>query len=102
MNPFEHAKRNSMTPQRRAKLFAMHGPYCAECTRKMGPGDDWDLDHIVALERGGTDDDANFQVLCEVCHTAKTGEDHAEAGKMRRSYTKTVVPKRFRQKRGWR
>lgn len=62
------------------KLFMMHGPHCASCTRKMGPADDWDLDHVLALENGGTDDDSNFQVLCETCHEAKTGDDHALAG----------------------
>ncbi|MDE2470558.1 MAG: HNH endonuclease [Bradyrhizobium sp.] len=102
MNPFQHNKRGSMSEQRRAKLFAIHGPRCAECTRKMGPGIEWDLDHILALEKGGTDDDDNFQVLCEVCHARKTGSDHADAGHMRRVYTKSVVPNRFKKSMGWR
>lgn len=101
MNVFKHHKRGSMSDQRRARLFAMHGPRCADCTRKMGPGDDWDLDHVLALEKGGTDNDENFQVLCEVCHAKKTGIDHADAGHMRRAYTKRVVPKRFKTSR-WR
>lgn len=101
MNAFVHEKRGCMSPQRRAKLFMMHGPHCASCTRKMGPADDWDLDHVLALENGGTDADENFQVLCEVCHDAKTGEDHALAGHGRRMATKHVVPKRFKQSK-WR
>lgn len=101
MNAFVHERRGAMTPQRRAKLFQMHGPRCAQCTRKMGPADDWDLDHVLALENGGTDADENFQVLCETCHDAKTGGDHALAGHGRRMATKHVVPKRFK-KSTWR
>lgn len=100
-SPFHHHQRGSLSPQRRARLFAERGGKCAVCTRKLSPGDDWDVDHIHALERGGTDDDGNLQVICGWCHTTKTAEDHSEAGKLRRSYTRHVVPQRFR-KRGWR
>lgn len=102
MNPFTHAKRGSMTPQRRARIFAAADGRCWKCTRRLGPADDWDCDHKIALERGGSDDDDNLAPICEWCHTDKTGDDHAEAGKMRRSYSKHVVPGRFRKSRGWR
>lgn len=102
MSPFEHHKRGSMPPQRRARLFLAGGSRCAVCSRKLGPSDDWDLDHAVALELGGTDDDSNLRVVCEWCHKSKTSDDHASAGHGRRMATKHVVPKRFRQGKGWR
>jgi 5-methylcytosine-specific restriction protein A len=40
------------------------------------------VDHIVALVNGGTDDrfdDSNRQGLCDPCHDAKTALDLAEA-----------------------
>jgi 5-methylcytosine-specific restriction protein A len=101
-NPFDHAKRKSMTPYRRARIFAAHDERCHKCTRKIRPGEDWDVDHVLALERGGTDDDENLAPICDWCHTDKTANDHATAGHMKRSYTKHYVPGRFRKSRGWR
>ena len=99
---FTHNRRGAMTPQRIARLFEAGGGRCACCGRKLGPADDYDLDHIIALENGGTDDDDNIQVVCDWCHTIKTAEDHALAGHGRRMATKHSVPKRFRQSKGWR
>jgi 5-methylcytosine-specific restriction endonuclease McrA len=101
MSAFVHDKRRARTAQERAKLFAECGGKCAKCTRKLGPADRWDLDHRTALEAGGTDEDDNLQVLCTWCHTGKTSEDHATGGKIRRSYTKHLVPKEFRRHRAW-
>ena len=42
-----------------------------------------DLDHIVPLADGGTDDEANLQVLCKCCHGLKT-ESETYARKIRR------------------
>ena len=99
MSPFDHHKRGAMTPQRRARIFAAHEGRCHMCLRRLGPGDDWDVDHVQALERGGDDDDANLAPICDWCHDTKTADDHAEAGKGRRRYTKHVVPQRFRKSR---
>lgn len=100
---FTHAKRGSMTEQRALKIFEAHGGRCSgPCARKLMPQDDWDVDHIVALENGGTDDDSNLQILCEWCHKPKTADDHALAGHGRRMAVKSKVPRKFKQKRGWR
>lgn len=102
MNPFEHHKRGRMTPQRRAKIFLACGSRCAVCSRRLGPADDWDIDHALALENGGTDDDSNLRVVCDWCHKEKSADDHALAGHGRRMATKHCVPKRFRSGKGWR
>ena len=34
-----------------------------------------DLDHIIALENGGTNDESNYQGLCSPCHKTKTLKD---------------------------
>lgn len=101
-NPFQHEKRRRFTAQDRAKAYAVAGGKCANCTRKIMAGEDWDLDHIIALELGGTNDDCNMQVLCSFCHAGKTSDDHADAGHARRVYTKHNVPGRFRKSRAWR
>ncbi len=99
---FQHAKRGSMTAQRIARIFQACGGRCHKCSRKLGPGDDYDIDHVVALENGGTDDDTNLAPCCDWCHVEKTADDHGQAGHGRRMATRHTVPKRFRQSKGWR
>lgn len=101
-NPFDHHNRGSMTAQRLARVFASGNGQCHVCGRKLYPGDKWQADHVHALERGGTDEDDNLRPICDGCHIIKTKDDHAEAGHMRRSYTKHVVPGGHRKGRGWR
>lgn len=46
---FQHAKRGAMTAQRIARIFQACGGRCHKCGRKLGPGDDYDIDHKIAL-----------------------------------------------------
>ena len=58
------------------KSFELFNPrLCAECDRqgKVGNGDE--LDHIIPLWAGGTNDPKNFQWLCKEHHIAKTNEE---------------------------
>lgn len=42
-----------------------------------------EVDHIVPLEQGGSNDEINLQPLCKECHLAKTKqEQRARLGKM--------------------
>jgi len=41
---------------------------------------DLEVDHIVNIAQGGTDDDANLQALCVPCHQAKTAREAAQGG----------------------
>ena len=99
---FQHAKRGSMTPQRALRIFQAADGRCHICKRKLGPADDWEVEHVIALENGGTDDDANLAPACSWCHADKTTDDHAQAGHGRRMAVRAFVPKRYRQKRGFR
>ena len=98
---FVHATRRSMTPLRALRIFEAANGRCQCCTRKLGPQDDWDIDHVIALECGGTDDDSNLQLLCPWCHQSKTGSDHGRAAKGKRMAAKAFVPRRFKQSKGW-
>lgn len=110
-NSFTHEKRRSMTPQRIARVFQLRGGRCGDpdlgeknwgCGRKLGPSDDYRIEHSVALENGGTDDEANLYISCEWCWPDKDADDHSTAGHGRRMATKHCVPKRFRAGKGWR
>jgi 5-methylcytosine-specific restriction endonuclease McrA len=50
-------------------------PLCVRCEAKGQARIATELDHIVALDNGGTDTDDNRQGLCADCHLEKTAED---------------------------
>lgn len=101
-SPFTHVPRKRFTDMERARVFALRDGKCHRCTRKIGPADDWVLEHVLALELGGTNDIDNMDLSCSWCAKEKTAEDHADAGHARRAYTKHNVPSRFRKSRAWR
>lgn len=47
------------------------GPYC-----EIGKA--WEVDHIVAVKDGGTDDPANLRLLCRRCHVERTALQRRE------------------------
>lgn len=61
---------------RRDRWFAVN-PLCVRCLGKARPILNLavELDHIVALDNGGPDDETNVQGLCWACHQEKTAED---------------------------
>lgn len=101
MTPYTHEKRGAMHPGRVARIYARCEGRCASCGRKLLAGDDYEIDHRIALANGGTDDDDNLQIMCVGCHILKTGDDVTEAAKGKRRYSKTFVPNKFRSSK-WR
>ncbi|RFC31638.1 MAG: HNH endonuclease [Candidatus Nitrotoga sp. SPKER] len=57
----------------RAEHFRLH-PLCVLCQSKVPPRVTVavELDHIVSLDHGGTNDPANYQGLCTDCHSDKS------------------------------
>ena len=102
MSTFTHERRRSMTPQRVLRIFEANGGRCYKCERKLGPRDEYDIDHVIALENGGTDDDDNLAPCCSWCHVEKTADDHKLAGKGRRMAAKAFVPSKFHRSKSWR
>lgn len=63
------------TPRRRslpvwlvAFVFDRDGQSCAYCLDQDGP---FEIDHIIPVSRGGTDDSENLTVACSVCNRSK-------------------------------
>ena len=48
--------------------------------RATGRSDPWDVDHIVRVKDGGTDDPGNLRLLCMPCHV-KVGYEQRAASK---------------------
>ncbi|MGH3264610.1 MAG: HNH endonuclease [Trebonia sp.] len=66
--------------QLRLRLYQKANYMCAHCQRRVTPpaGHDpmtavsgLEIDHIVSLARGGSNDPSNLQVLCEHCNKRK-------------------------------
>jgi 5-methylcytosine-specific restriction enzyme A len=41
------------------------------------------VDHILAKAKGGTDDPANLQLLCQTCHSVKTVQEDGGFGRVK-------------------
>ena len=50
-------------------------PLCVACEAAGAVTLAQQVDHIVPLYKGGTNDDSNMQGLCIECHKAKTAKD---------------------------
>lgn len=52
---------------------------CQPCKRKGRYHPGTEVDHIIPKAKGGTDDDANLELICTEAHQAKTQRESAEA-----------------------
>lgn len=95
---WHHDPRIKLSEQKAAKLFLEHGGKCDICKRVLRVGDDWIVEHILALENGGTNDWSNLGITCAWCKPAKDAEDHAAAGHSRRASAKQIVSKSMRKR----
>jgi 5-methylcytosine-specific restriction endonuclease McrA len=67
---------------KRERVALRYHYLCAGCGLVLQKGE-WECDHIVAREQGGSNNESNLQPLCkDPCHKAKTArEASARAGK---------------------
>jgi len=58
----------------RLNLFLKRKGTCTSCSQKIDAGKAWDIDHILPLSLGGTNEPNNLQILCKPCHRSKTSQ----------------------------
>ncbi|MFC9876502.1 HNH endonuclease [Nocardia salmonicida] len=73
-------------PATAARIRARDNHTCRECG---APGRE--VDHVVNVRSGGTDDDANLQVLCTEHHRAKTAREAQAAAAARQAQLRLPV-----------
>lgn len=95
---WHHDPRIRITDQQAAKLFLERHGCCRECGRRLGPSDDWIVEHVIALENGGTNDFENLGITGMCCKASKDARDHAQAGKQRRTASKHFISRSMRKK----
>jgi 5-methylcytosine-specific restriction endonuclease McrA len=63
------SKNGVITPREVQDLFERSGGVCLYCNRTVG--DDYHLDHIIPLDRGGLNNIENCAISCRSCNMAK-------------------------------
>jgi 5-methylcytosine-specific restriction protein A len=64
--------------QDRERIRKRDNGLCQECQRNDRVSVGAAVDHIIPLWQGGTDDDANKELLCQPCHDVKTAREARE------------------------
>lgn len=59
----------------RRKVMARDCGLCQACKRAGLATVGEEVDHVVPISEGGTDDLSNLELLCVRCHAAKSAED---------------------------
>lgn len=69
-------------PRVRLRVFEAHKGVCHISGRKIGPADQWDLEHKIALCNGGENRESNLAPALRDKHREKTAEDVDEKSRI--------------------
>jgi 5-methylcytosine-specific restriction endonuclease McrA len=82
-------KRKRLSPRERLSVWEKHKGVCALCHLQInGVREKWIVEHMIALELGGADDESNMAPVHKACADEKTNGkrgDHAMAAKAKRA-----------------
>lgn len=71
-------------PTVRLRVFERFKGVCQISGRKIMAGDQWEIDHKIALINGGKNEESNLRPVLKDAHKEKTAEDVAEKSKVQR------------------
>lgn len=78
-------------PHVRLRIFERYRGRCHWSGRVIRPGDQWDVDHVIALINGGTNSEGNMApILRGKPHKEKTAQDVEEKSRVYRKAAKHV------------
>lgn len=69
--------------RKRQRILERDCYLCVPCSKQGRITEATEVDHIVPVAKGGTDDDSNLQSICVACHEAKTALDCGRRPKRR-------------------
>jgi len=52
--------------------------YCFRCKSRGGVSNKLEIDHIVPVHRGGSNDISNLRILCQKCHRLRHKQDNID------------------------
>jgi hypothetical protein len=73
-NTNKKSVKRSVSEAKKKYVAGSQGWNCAHCKEQLKPW--FEVDHIVRLEYGGTNDISNLEALCRECHGKKTAKEH--------------------------
>ena len=74
----EREGRQPIPRQLRHEVFVRDGYRCRECGASVEDGATLEIDHILPVAKGGTNDIDNLQTLCKECNRAKYTDEWVE------------------------
>lgn len=86
--PFNHRRTNRelLSGSLRYNIIARAGGRCEACGISAEEKA-LEVDHIVPVNKGGTNDESNLQALCYSCNAQKRDRDDTDFGAIKRSYS---------------
>ena len=85
-------KRHKFSKNERAEHHMLAGGVCNICYVEV-TDKEFELDHVIPIASGGTNDDDNIVVLCRGCHADKTKCEKTETGYVKLSNTESSFNK---------
>ena len=67
-------KRKKINKDVRQQILMKQENACGECKNALTPY--FEIDHIIGLQFGGTDDESNLMALCRECHARKSTKEN--------------------------
>lgn len=81
-----HKERKGLVKRPRGRVGAeqrvrrlANEPICRDCLEYGVDRPSEEIDHIIPLSKGGSDDDTNIRCLCRSCHAARTRMEFSAA-----------------------
>jgi hypothetical protein len=80
----------TIPPRVRMRVFTSKVGKCHRCSRKIGAGEPWTCEHLIAIINGGSNRESNLDVTCCFCLPVKNAEDVAEKSRVYRKAAKNI------------